>query len=388
MRALSATSLKMAAVLAWIGCSAAAMSAFGQAAYPGYGTYPGSGVYPASGYQAAGDNAVAPAEQRQEQGQPAGEASCDAPLGGLFAGLCDPNRCAPRWSFTAEAILLQRSTTRSQTLFSDKDYQAVALNSQTFNFPAEAGPKLSAICHGVWEDFDLEVTYFQVDGFTAERPISGTSNMATYGDGGPGKCFQVTDGVASYKSAFYSGEVNVRWLWFDGVTLLSGFRMGQLNEHYRADGTGANPDFPVHDSLTVNAFNHLYGYQLGADMEVYNMGGPLRINALCKAGALANYAEFNIHRMDPVPPPYTIDDSRNSTRSNHYAFLGEVGLTATYAITERLAVRASYSAVWLEGVALAPEQIGATDFSVPTAAIDTTGGVFYTGGGIGIEYRF
>ena len=70
------------------------------------------------------------------------------------------------------------------------------------------------------------------------------------------------------------------------------------------------------------------------------------------------------------------------------AFLGEAGVVLTYAITERLAFRASYEAIWLEGVALAPEQIGASNFLTSTAMVDTSGGVLYQGCGLGLEYRF
>jgi hypothetical protein len=383
MRALIATSQKTFAVLTWIGCTAAAMSAFGQ------GHYPNPGVYQASAYQAPVENGMAPvqglppsqASKAPQTPQSAEESqeSCDGPMGGLFSGLCDPNRCEPCWHFAAEAILLQRSTSRSQPLFYADDGQTQALNAQTFNFPSEAGPKLSAIRRNVWGDFDLEVAYFQVDGFNAQRSIPGASYMVLDGNG---NTFNVTGGEAQYKSALYSGEVNLRWQWLGCVTLLGGFRMAQLNEHYLAYGTGAVD--PVYDELAVNAFNHLFGGQIGAEMEVYNMGGPLQINALCKAGVFGNFAEYNIRRLDTG---YTAE-TLNSTRSNHTAFLGEAGVTATYAVTERLAFRASASAVWIEGIALAPEQIGATNFTDQTAAIDTNGGVFYVGGGLGIEYRF
>ena len=77
-----------------------------------------------------------------------------------------------------------------------------------------------------------------------------------------------------------------------------------------------------------------------------------------------------------------------ATRKDPIAFLGEAGVVLTYAITQNLALRASYEAMWLEGVALAPEQIGASDFVAGTASVDTHGGVFYQGGGVGLEYRF
>ena len=48
---------------------------------------------------------------------------------------------------------------------------------------------------------------------------------------------------------------------------------------------------------------------------------------------------------------------------NQAAFMGEAGAVATYDVTCHLSFRASCQAMWIEGVALAPEQIGATDFT-------------------------
>ena len=57
-------------------------------------------------------------------------------------------------------------------------------------------------------------------------------------------------------------------------------------------------------------------------------------------------------------------------------------------MTCHLSLRASCQAVWIEGVALAPEQIGANDFDTNANSIDTHGGIFYYGGGLGAEVKF
>ncbi len=113
-------------------------------------------------------------------------------------------------------------------------------------------------------------------------------------------------------------------------------------------------------------------------------GGPLQVKCLCRAGAFGNFARQNIRRVDTG----FSDESLAATRNDQVAFLGETGVVLTYAITQNLAFRASCGAMWLEGVALAPEQIGASDFVAGTADVDTHGGVFYFGGGLGLEYRF
>ena len=192
----------------------------------------------------------------------------------------------------------------------------------------------------------------------------------------------VDDGTARYTSALYNGEINVRRQYCDWLTLLAGFRMAQLNEHYRSDGTDSFTF--VTDSVATNTYNHLYGFQLGAEAEAYNMGGPLQINAFCKAGVFDNVAQQNYL----LQVPYLGGSQQLASSRDQAAFLGQAGVVATYALTKRLAFRASAEAMWLTGVALAPEQISAVGLRTSSDTIDTNGTVFYYGGGLGLEYRF
>jgi hypothetical protein len=196
--------------------------------------------------------------------------------------------------------------------------------------------------------------------------------------------FFVNDPQARYTSQLHLGEINLRREFCEGLTLLAGFRMGELDEIYSAGGAGLVPLSTV--SMYAKTFNHLYGFQVGADWEFYNMGGPLTVRALCKAGIYGNSASQRIHQEDnntEVSTNQTIEANRCQV-----AFLGEAGLIANYKITCHLSFRVSATAVWLEGVALAPEQLNQTDFTAGVASIDTHGGIFYYGGGAGLEYKF
>ncbi len=317
------------------------------------------------------ENCVAMQDQCQEQ--------CPGPLG-ICDVPCDPCSCGPRWTFAAEAIALQRTNTRSQRLFTNVQTPNTSLlDAKDLNFPVAFGMEVGAIRHAVCGScWDVEVAYFQVDGFDAQATVPGLSRLITDVNG---TGFSVTDGAARYTSAIYSGELNVRRQYTDWLTLLAGFRMGELNEHYLGEGTDVSTLQP--DWLATNTYNHLYGFQLGAEAEVYNMGGPLQINALCKAGIYNNVASQNYRRVQTG----LVDESFAASR-DQAAFLGEAGLVATYALTKRLAFRASAEAIWLTGVALAPEQINSVDLRTSSAAINTSGNVFYYGGGLGFEYRF
>jgi hypothetical protein len=311
-----------------------------------------------------------------------GEGACECErqpgvLGSVFGRFLNPTECDPHWCFTADAVALQRLSTRGQSLFRNANDTADLLNARELNFPTNVGFQLSAVRRGRcgWE---VELGYFQIDNWQADSNVAGESLMVT---GGDGSGFLVTDGEAHYKSAIHLAEINVRRQWCEGLTLLAGFRAGEVNEFYDEAGLGARSPVPI--SLNVNTFNHLYGFQLGANYEFYNMGGPLRISSLCKAGIYDNSAIQSSRQIETGTSDETLGAHRNQA-----AFMGEVGAMATYQVTCHLSFRAFCQAVWIEGLALAPEQIGATNFSNGDVTIDTHGGIFYYGGGLGAELKF
>jgi hypothetical protein len=335
---------------------------------------------PSSQSQVPGQGQLPSLGQFVDQGQYAGPVSDCVPAGGP---------CGPCWTFTAEALALQRNSTRSQLLFvpiipivapgglTPPPLTPDPLDAVNMNFGVAYGPKLSAIRHDVC-GYDLEVAYFQFDGFTAGGELPGMSRMvADMTSIGP----LVTDGMNRYVSALYSGELNVRRQWTDCLTVLAGFRMVELDEHYRGGGVDVITPTQV-DSLFTNTFNHLYGGQIGVEAQVFNHGGPLQINGLCKAGVFGNAAQQNYQLFANAAVPLCANSC------SQVSFLGETGLVATYALSKHLALRGSLDAMWLSGVALAPEQIGSVNLHRQTDVVNSSGYVFYYGGGVGLECRF
>ena len=315
--------------------------------------------------------------------QPCAEQPCEGEkepglLASVFGRFLNPTECDPHWCFTADAVALQRTSTRRQPLFDNIGVTAPSalLDSRNLEFPTQLGFQVDAVRRGPcgWE---WELGYFQIDGFEAGSNVSGRSTMAVSRSEG----HSVIDGQANYMSAIHLAEINLRRQWFDGFTVLVGFRTGELDELYTAGGREPGETFA--SSVNVNTFNHLYGLQTGANYEFYNMGGPLRVSALCKAGIYGNSA---IQSTRFVVPGVT--DDTVAFHRNQCAFIGETGAVATYQVTCHLSLRASCQAMWIEGVALAPEQINDYDFNPLTPGMDTHGGIFYYGGGLGAELKF
>ena len=316
---------------------------------------------------------VAAPGQGCEGGQPCEGEGEPGVLGSVFGRFLCPGECDPHWSFSGDAVALQRSSARSQPLFSSGTTELV--NSRHLEFPVALGFQLDAIRRGPcgWE---WELGYFQIDNFDASSTVAGDSFMTTSSDG-TGQF--VSNAEARYRSAIHLAEINLRRQWCEGFTVLVGFRTGELDEIYSAGGLGTRLQAPI--NLDIKTFNHLYGLQTGAIYEFYNIGGPLRVSATCKAGMYGNSAIQSSHLAET-------GDSLLEAHRNQATFMGEAGALANYDVTCHLSLRAFCQAMWIEGVALAPEQIGANDFTTLAAGIDTHGGVFYYGGGLGAELKF
>jgi hypothetical protein len=189
-----------------------------------------------------------------------------------------------------------------------------------------------------------------------------------------------------YTSRLYNAEVNARWNPWPRVTVLAGFRWLNLSEELQ----GTLPPqrtVPFWDTQTKN---NLYGLQIGAEGKLFERG-RFSIGCTGKAGLFDNHAEettsVSIFRV-------LFGDSAGTDRA---AFVGETGVQCKYQVTRRLSLRAGYEVLWLQGMALAPAQIGETnihsslilqEISVQALGVHCSSGVFYHGATAGLEYSF
>ena len=81
--------------------------------------------------------------------------------------------------------------------------------------------------------------------------------------------------------------------------------------------------------------------------------------------------------------------SHSGTRAGNVAFVGEIGLCASYQVAGAWSLVAGYELLCIDNVALAYEQPGVNTSPLAGAAtaVRTGGDVFYYGAILGIEYR-
>jgi len=306
--------------------------------------------------------------------------------------------CGPRWTASADFIILDRVGSVNQTLvatvpgLSPHGQGTEALNATDLHQGFSGGPRLDLIHHGD-DGTDLEVSYSQIDGWNACRSVGPTPGawLVMQAPGGFLQPQEASDQmmVWDYASRLYNAEANVRWNPWCRVTILAGFRWVQLWEELEgilepptAHGTGSFWD--------TQPKNNLYGLQVGAEGTLFERG-RFSVRCMGKAGLFEDHAEeTTLVRMARI-------QFEESGSTDHAAFVGEIGVECKYQVAERLSLRAGYQAMWLEGIALAPGQIQETychydivpqNAYVQSMGVNCSSGVFYHGATAGLEYSF
>jgi hypothetical protein len=326
----------------------------------------------------------------------------------------------PRWTVSAEAIVLGRLGGVNQTLVArvpgvipfDLTSTAPgteAFNSNQFQQGFSAGPKISLIYHGD-SGYGAELSYFNIFNQSATKAIGPDSPADWLVMKAPG-FWQTQDfpyQAMEWKSTtnLYNAEANGRLDLSSRVTMLAGFRWLQLNDNLQGTLPPADLTAPTwKQNYGFNIFqitpggpagnyppfwntrttNNLYGVQIGVDAKMLELG-RFSLHGLMKTGIFDN----NAQQSTGVSLEKVVYPSQATT--NHAAFVSEAGLQLKYQVIKGLALKVGYEALWLDGVALAPGQIQQTSSSMPSTVralgVNCGSGVLFQGATAGLEYSF
>jgi hypothetical protein len=178
---------------------------------------------------------------------------------------------------------------------------------------------------------------------------------------------------------FGCGEVGYRsFAWF------AGFRYLYLGEELNISAQRTVAGQIEEGNYNIRTANHLYGAQLGARLR--RSRGLFGWEATGKAGLFGNAAQQK-QAVTDFP-----DFALRPTVSNSggvAAFVGELNLSALYRLTDAWNVRAGYNAMWIEGLALAPDQLDFNFAAAPSGnQLRNGGGMFLHGVNVGLEARW
>ena len=197
-------------------------------------------LLPATSAVAPGQNAPAADRLLRGDGEDSppsfSESALDQPQS---AGCCDAGSaqapCCPQWTVWADFIILDRIGSFNQPLVSTVPINqnpnspgTEVLNANDFHQGFAGGPRVGLIRHGD-DGYDLELSYFQIDGWSDYRSVGPTPGYWMVMTA-PGGFLQFQDNqytqmmVWDYASQLYNAEVNLRWNPGPRITMLAGFR--------------------------------------------------------------------------------------------------------------------------------------------------------------------
>ena len=292
----------------------------------------------------------------------------DAPA--IDVGCCDSGSC-PSWRVAADVMFLDRNPARVR-LAQTQVGSTEVLNASAMNFNWASGPRLSLMRHT--ECYDLELTHFDVTGWSAGADVTAPP------------AFEFSDAVNTLLSTggattvsflntsrLFSTEFNVRKAWTPNITALAGFRWVEFYDHLQV----YTPGFTYFNFTTSN---RLYGAQIGLDASLIKHN-CFELRSVLKAGVYGNAAQnFNDQPANNVNIPPL------AHTANQVSFLGDLGLNGTYRLSDCWAVRGGYQLLWIDGLALAPNQVPVAHILNPAnSTVATTNALFAHGATFGLE---
>jgi hypothetical protein len=294
------------------------------------------------------------------------EFSCDAPG-------CDSvswNDCGycPLWSVEAGAIFLRRDSQTDVPLTNGAT--PVSVSDLAFN-DYKAGPLVTLMRHQfLGTAATLELTYFGVQDSNTATAAGATQFFSV-----PPINFGARTVLMDYDSRLDSTELNVRFDRTSWLTVLAGFRWIELGDDLSTNfGGGATHD--------VNVNNHLYGAQIGADVAVFR-GNRFTIDWFGKAGIYGNSADQSTTTSGVGGAVPSLSASNSQA-----AFVGEMDLTVRYDFNCHWSLLGGYRALWLDGIALAPDQLQTSNIATGAATLDESSHPIYHGFTLTAQYAW
>jgi len=283
---------------------------------------------------------------------------CSAP------NCCVPG-CTPVWTARVGTVILDRSKPEGDVLARPAGGLLTISAGGDFDFGWDAGIDVY-LARQFAGELGVEMRYFDVDS-NASFDYGDTGNL----DIADSTVINLFDVDAAYRSQLHSTEVNLRVPGSQRVTWLAGFRWLELSEqlNYDIDLLGA-----VNNDFNWSTNNHLYGGQLGLDLQLWDLRSPLSINTVLKAGVYGNDADNHFR--------YRVNNFsvlQGGADQGDVAFVGDIGVNLSYRVTRHFSLMGGYQLLWINGTALASDQAALTLRQLDTNVVTTQGDLFYHG---------
>jgi hypothetical protein len=297
----------------------------------------------------------------------------DNPNGNSIEPLIIRNRLDSGWPWnaSADALIMTRSGGKTSSLLLNAGTGGELFNAKDFIFPWSVGPRVSVVAEDILCGCDVEASYFGMDGWSAEKSVIAPAAGAQFMVFGQSAATIPAGSSINYYyvSRLHNAEINVRHQIWECLDFLMGFRYVELHEVLASTVNTT-------DYLNDNVDNHLYGGQIGMNAQ-FVCTDRISIEGVLKAGVFGENSDITMQ---------VLNRSLLSGQVDHTAALGEVGLIGIFQITDRLSARLGYQAMWLDGIAIAGDQVENLNPSNPKPYMGGT--LFYHGAMAGFEFVF
>ncbi|HEY3966481.1 MAG TPA: BBP7 family outer membrane beta-barrel protein [Planctomycetaceae bacterium] len=183
-----------------------------------------------------------------------------------------------------------------------------------------------------------------------------------------------------YVSRVNNVELNYKQT-INGLTLLAGPRYFRLVETF--DINSQSSLFGTSSDYNVSTVNNLIGGQIGVGYT--HEAGPLNIGLLGKIGTYANA----VHQTT------LLQDFGNSITIRNYekdgmpvSTIGEVQANLSYRLTDWFSIHAGYRFMWIQNLALAPDQLDLSNSPAGNRFLNSHNHLFLQGVNAGAEIRW
>lgn len=289
----------------------------------------------------------------------------------------DPYK-SPGWYVRGEALYLTRDNHAfNQELVESDTLGTPLLFERELNFDWALGPSV-LIGRRFSECWSAEASYYGTHEFTAETSVVGLNDLDL-----PGPIVAVADDFNNanqmnfiYSSNLHNAELNlVRD--FPWLAVLGGFRYVKWDEQFNIQALDQDGDI---SDYHVDANNNLYGGQLG--LRVANGGPRFGWELTTKAGVFANNASQEQVLRDNNN---TVVLRNTSAEETDVAYVADANASIHYHLTRFIRVRGGYNVIFIDGLALAPDQLDFTNTPTSGTTLNNDGQVLLHGANFGLE---
>jgi hypothetical protein len=295
-----------------------------------------------------------------------------------FGGLSPDARCGPQWYARTEVLFLQRDNDPlDQPLVVSDATGDVLLRTSDLGFNMVLGPSL-LVGRRIDSATAFELSYFGTQFWSSSARVTAVNDLDLPGViVGAANDFDNADRMIFRNTAqLHNAEFNYVYR-YNSISVLYGFRYLNWEETYNINSTDSDGDT---SDYNLRASNNLFGAQVGTRID--RRWCHLDWQFSGKVGIFGNAAMQRQLLLDNGNT-FVLRDTRQ--REANAAFVGDLNLSVFYALNSTWRIRAGYNILWLEGLALGPNQLDFTDDLSSGTRLRSEGGVFLHGANIGLE---